>query len=147
VCPGDCFQGDSVGVCDFDTGKCFCPSSIVDGDSSHEINTPCNSTNFIGDEDLIQISRVYMSNASLLIDDDKGLLDATLRMFIQMDVGEVFGFVASSLLAIGSVTMLVFSVIRFPKVLNLILIAKVIKTRWLRLFCIILEWKLLRILI
>jgi hypothetical protein len=116
VCPGDCFQGDSVGVCDFDSGKCFCPSLIVEEDSSHEVITPCNSTNFISDEDLIQISRVYMTDASLLIDDDKGLLDATLRMFIQMDVGEVIGFVASSLLAIGSVTMLIFGVVRFVRI-------------------------------
>jgi hypothetical protein len=79
------------------------------------MDTPCNSTNFISDEDLTKISTVYMSKTSMLIDDDKGLLDATLRMFIQMDVGEVIGFVASSLLTIGSVTMLVFGIVRFAR--------------------------------
>lgn len=113
VCPADCFHGDSVGVCDYDTGKCMCSGLVDNNGTLQETYSTCNVPDLTSYDYLSSLSEFYVRDSSSLEDDDKNLFDATLRMFIQMDVGEVIGFVASSLLAIGSITLFSFSISRF----------------------------------
>ena len=52
-------------------------------------------------------SPLYLPNSADLKSDDRNILDFTARMFIQMNAGEVLGFVATSLVAIGAFFILV----------------------------------------
>ena len=78
-------------MCDDDL-KCVCHS---DG------GLCINSSDFYVEDDATHFP-LYVPDASKLISDGKDIFDRTVRMFIQMSAGEVIGFVASSLVAIGA---------------------------------------------
>lgn len=94
-CPKNCLNDDFVGICDYDTGVCSCPTStFLDVEPDF-----CGITmNF----ETISSSTKYVEYSSSLESDDKGIFDFTKRMFIQMNAGEVIGFVATSLITIGA---------------------------------------------
>jgi len=94
-CPRNCLNDDFVGVCDYDTGVCNCPTSIFLEPEAElcDVNMNFETANSSG---------IYVNYSSSLESDEKGILDFTKRMFIQMNAGEVLGFVATSLITIGA---------------------------------------------
>lgn len=99
-CPRDCLKNNAATSCDFYTGECKC----------HNPNK-CN-------DDIVPISEYgllkeyYVANSDELEDDERDAFDHITRMFIKMSVGEVFSFVAYSLLILVSFTIVTMYMIR-----------------------------------
>ncbi len=107
-CPRDCLHDTHASTCDFKSGKCSCQGgSEVDGFLGAMNNdVACNNNHIADMTEYSSLSEYYVSDPSILKDDEKNILDHAARMFITMSVGEVISFVACSLLVVVSFTII-----------------------------------------
>ncbi len=108
-CPRNCLFDEGAGICDYISGNCTCMDGIG-GDSCE------NSFDF---ESLVEMSthtsQNYLLNSAGLENEEKDIFDQAARMFIQMNVGEVIGFVTCSLLIVGGCFVVVSSIVKIVK--------------------------------
>jgi hypothetical protein len=82
-------------VCDDELQQCICPFTDFGPGGV------CNETSDLSFVLDMAYGPLYVTDSSGLISDHKDIFDRTARMFIQMSPGEVLGFIASSLVAVG----------------------------------------------
>ena len=99
-CPQNCFFDDFTGVCNYEDGSCSCPSNIWENNFDR-----CNSPN-IFPTNTLYLSEIYINDTSTLDNEDKDIFNHVKRIFITMEPGEVLGFFATSLVAVGAVFVL-----------------------------------------
>ena len=113
-CPNDCLENG--GICDYEVGKCMCPSSEVTSSASNVTSSwvssaglvPCDgSTDIDGEMQMVQriemdiaLPEYYVENTTLLVDDERNFDEKINRMFAQLNSGEVVGLVASFIMVV-----------------------------------------------
>ncbi len=108
-CPHNCLFDEGAGICDYASGNCTCVDGIgvdscgssFDFDSLVEVST--------------HTSQNYLLNSAGLENEEKDIFDQAARMFIQMNLGEVIGFVTFSFLIVGGCFVVVSSIVKIVK--------------------------------
>ncbi len=103
-CPRDCLHDQYAFRCDFSDGRCSCPFNVTNTTKSNLTALCGNGTVDSSEHEFLR--DYYVTDSSVLQDDEKNILDHAARMFVQMSVGEVISFVACSLLVVVTITIL-----------------------------------------
>ncbi len=91
--------------CNFTSGTCSCPGieEIMNTTSLPNQTFSCYDIFDVSEHPLLR--EYYVNDTTELMDDGKNILDFAVRMFVQMSIGEVISFVATSLLVVVTCTI------------------------------------------
>jgi hypothetical protein len=120
-CPTNCLVENGAKVCDYDSGSCVdchpldweCnqatsnATTVVTDDQDGYYNGPSFDDYIDIDSSQTTFSEFYVNSTLDLIDDSKDIFDETARIFIKMEVGEILGVIACSVLVVCVVTIVV----------------------------------------